>query len=154
MDLYRIARERYIEDLSGEGSRIFGGRWNFKGTPVLYTSQSESLAALETLVHAPVSAIPDDLNLLILSVPNKIKPEIVPKDDLPSGWRNYPAPNKLADIGTGWMNSKLSLMLKVPSVLIQTEWNILINPVHFHMRKIEIKEIRPFTFDTRLLQKT
>lgn len=152
MDLYRIARKKYIKDLSGEGSRKFGGRWNFKGTPVLYTSESESLAALETLVHAPVSAIPDDLNLLILSVPDNLKPEGVQKEELPGDWWNYPAPNKLAEIGTGWIHSASSLMLKVPSVLVQTELNILINPAHSNMEKIEIKEIRPFTFDTRLLQ--
>ncbi|MDZ7719222.1 MAG: RES family NAD+ phosphorylase [Balneolaceae bacterium] len=153
MDLYRIARERYIEDLSGEGSRIYGGRWNFKGTPVLYTSQSESLAALETLVHAPVSAIPDDLNLLILSVPDNLKPEIIQREELPGDWRNYPAPNKLAEIGAKWINSTMSVMLKVPSVLVQTESNILINPLHSDMEKIEVKEIRPFCFDTRLLKR-
>lgn len=154
MDLYRIARERYIGDLSGEGSKKFGGRWNFKGTAVLYTSQSESLAALETLIHAPISAIPDDLNLLILSVPNELKPEIIKKDELTGSWRNYPAPNKVAEIGTAWINSASGLMLKVPSVLVQTEWNILINPAHSQMTEIKVKEIRPFTFDTRLLQKS
>lgn len=152
MDLYRIARKKYIDDLSGESARKFGGRWNFKGTAVLYTSQSESLAALETLAHAPVSAIPGDLNLLILSVLDDIEPDIIQKEVLPENWRNYPAPNKLAEIGTEWINSASNLMFKVPSVLVQTEWNILINPAHPEMEKIEIKEIRPFTFDTRLHQ--
>lgn len=152
MDLFRISRKKYIEDLSGEGAGKFGGRWNFKGSAVLYTSQSESLAALETLVHAPISAIPDDLNLLILTIPNHLKPIIIKRDDLPPDWRNYPAPNKLAEIGTKWIDSNSSLLLKVPSVLVQTEWNILVNPAHPNMKKIRRKEIRPFRFDMRLLQ--
>lgn len=152
MDLFRISRKKYFKDTSGEGSRKFGGRWNFKGFAVLYTSQSESLAALETLVHAPISSLPDDLSLLILSIPNNLKPIIIKKDDLPPDWRNYPAPSKLAEIGTKWIDSKSNLLLKVPSVLVETEWNILVNPAHPDIKKIKTKEIRPFRFDMRLLQ--
>lgn len=152
MDLFRISRKKYINDLSGEGARKFGGRWNFKGSAVLYTSQSESLAALETLVHAPVSAIPDDLNLLILSVPESLRTGVIKSEELPADWRNYPAPTRLAETGTKWLESKSDLLLRVPSVLVQTEWNFLLNPNHPDMKKIKTKEIRPFGFDMRLLQ--
>lgn len=152
MDLFRISKKKYIEDLSGEGAGKFGGRWNSKGSAVLYTSQTESLAALETLVHASVSTTPSDLNLLILSVPNNIKSDKIESNQLPVGWRNYPAPNKLAEIGSDWIDSESSLLLEVPSVLVQTEKNILINPMHSDMKKLSIKEIRPFSFDMRLFQ--
>lgn len=152
MVLYRISKKKYIDDLSGEGARKFGGRWNFKGSAVLYTSQTESLAALETLVHTSVAAMPSDLNLLILTVPDNIKPEKIDADQLPSSWRNYPAPNQLAEIGNKWINTESSLLLDVPSVLVQTETNIIINPSHSNMNKLRIKEIRPFSFDMRLFQ--
>jgi len=51
MDLFRVTRKKYIDDLSGEGSRLYGGRWNHKGAAVIYTSESISLAAMEVLVH-------------------------------------------------------------------------------------------------------
>lgn len=152
MDLFRISKKKYIKDLSGEGARKFGGRWNSKGSAVLYTSQTESLAALETLVHASIATIPSDLNLLILSVPDHIEPDRIDVKELPLGWRNYPAPNQLAEIGGKWVDSESSLLLKVPSVLVQSEMNILINPNHFDADKLSIKEIRPFSFDMRLFQ--
>ncbi len=150
MDLFRISKKRYIEDLSGEGARKFGGRWNLKGSAVLYTSQTESLAALETLVHTSMAAMPSDLNLMILSLPENIEPDKIEIQQLHSGWRNYPAPNQCAEIGSKWVDSDSSLLLEVPSVLVQSEKNILINPRHSDMKKLRIKEIRPFSFDMRL----
>jgi RES domain-containing protein len=152
MKLFRISKKKYIEDLSGEGARKFGGRWNSKGSAVLYTSQTESLAVLETLVHTSIATMPSDLNLLILSLPDNIKSNTIDVDQLTSGWRNYPAPNQLAKIGSKWLDSGSSLLMEVPSVLVQTEANILINPRHSDMKKVKIKEIRPFSFDMRLLQ--
>lgn len=152
MDLFRISKKKCVTDLSGEGARKFGGRWNLKGSAVLYTSQTESLAALETLVHTSISTMPNDLNLLTLSVPDTIKPEIIHANQLPFGWKNYPAPNKLVEIGSQWIESNSSLLLKVPSVLVQSEANILINPNHTDSKNIAIKQIRPFSFDMRIFQ--
>lgn len=150
MDLFRIAREKYIHDLSGEGARRFGGRWNAKGTALLYTSQHESLAALEILAHVPVSEIPNDLSLLVLSIPDSLTIKRVEQLELPENWRGYPAPYELARIGTRWVHSGSSLMLKVPSALVRTDWNILINPAHPDMEKVNIKEVIGFQFDSRI----
>lgn len=152
MELFRISKKKYIRDLNGEGARKFGGRWNSKGSAILYTSETESLAALETLVHTSISTMPSDLSLLILSVPDNISADKIEVNQLPSGWRNYPAPNQLTAMGSKWIESDSSLLLKVPSVLVQSEMNILINPNHSNADKLSIKEIRPFTFDMRLLQ--
>ncbi|HLR38131.1 MAG TPA: RES family NAD+ phosphorylase, partial [Chitinophagaceae bacterium] len=64
--LYRIAKCHYIDDLSGTGAKTYGGRWNSKGHPVIYTAGSRSLAALETLVHIPQKNIPPDLCIVTL----------------------------------------------------------------------------------------
>lgn len=150
MDLFRITKKKYIRDLSGEGSRRFGGRWNEQGTAILYSSQNESLAALEILAHTPISEIPNDLSLLVLSIPNSIAPERVIPDELPENWRDYPSPNELAGIGSRWVESGSSLMLHVPSVLVRTDWNILINPAHPEMDKVKIKDVFNFQFDSRI----
>lgn len=152
MDLYRISRKKYIKDLSGEGAKKFGGRWNYKGSAVLYSSETESLAALETLFHTSIATMPSDLNLLILSIPDSINPDEIDINQLPSSWKNYPAPIQLAEIGNKWIDSESSLLLKVPSVLVKSEMNFLINPNHSDADKMSIKEIRPFTFDIRFFQ--
>lgn len=150
MNLFRIARKKYIRDLSGEGARRFGGRWNVQGTAILYTSQNESLAALEILAHTPVSEIPNDLSLIVLSVPDSLAPERIDPNELPENWRGYPALHELARIGSRWVHSESSLMLTVPSVLVRTDRNVLINPKHPDMEMINIKEVIGFRFDSRI----
>ncbi len=65
MLLYRISKSKYANDLSGEGARRAGGRWNFKGTPVVYTADSTALATLETLVHFPLRACSEISSALV-----------------------------------------------------------------------------------------
>ncbi len=150
MNVYRIAREKYIGDLTGEGAKRYGGRWNQKGTNVLYTSMHESLAALEVLVHVSISSIPKDFKILVLSVPQSATMNEIRVQDLPANWDQYPAPDILAENGTKWAVSKSTLLLKVPSVIIPSEKNILINPAHAQFSTIKQKEIRSFIFDNRL----
>ncbi|MCG2588707.1 RES family NAD+ phosphorylase [Rhodohalobacter sulfatireducens] len=150
MDLFRITKKQYIRDLSGEGSRRFGGRWNEQGTAMLYASQNESLAALEILAHTPISEIPNDLSLLVLSIPSSIALKSVDPNELPDNWMDYPSPHELARIGSRWVQSGASLMLQVPSALVRTDWNVLINPAHPQMDKVKIKEVFNFQFDSRI----
>lgn len=152
MEVYRISRQKYIRDLSGEGARIHGGRWNHKGHSVLYTSEYESLATLEILVHTPINSLPQDLWLLTLYIPDNVSAETIERNSLPSDWRTYPAPNKLADLGTRWIRQSSSLTLSVPSVITSSESNILINPHHPEFSNLEIKDIREFKLDGRLIE--
>jgi RES domain-containing protein len=152
MDLFRIAREPYINDLSGEGARLYGGRWNRKGIPVLYCSPSISLAAMEVLVNTPMVSMPDDLQLLMLSVPDNIRPEQITVNTLPDNWSASPAPELLRDMGSGWIESQSSLLLKVPSAVIPLEWNILANPAHPEFEHVKKLQIHPFRFDERLIR--
>lgn len=150
MDLFRIARGKYIHNLKGEGARFYGGRWNRKGVPVLYTSSSISLAAMEILANTPMESLPDDLQVLILSVPDKIRPEKIEVDELPGNWRDWPAPEKLKNIGSKWIQSQSSLLLYVPSSVIPMERNVLINPLHPEFKKVREKGVSNFRFDERL----
>lgn len=150
MQVFRIAKGKYIHDLEGNGARIHGGRWNQKGYNVLYTSEHESLAVLEVLAHTPITTIPKGLQLMVLTIPDSVSVKTVDIKSLPANWRKYPAPDILAERGTNWLRSVSSLLLKVPSVITPSEHNVLINPAHKKFQEIKTKEIRDFWFDERL----
>ena len=152
MHLFRIAGTRHIRDLTGTGARINGGRWNPKGIGVLYTSPSRALATVEYLAHVPLSIIPHNLAMATIEVPDDILPNSVDPADLPDDWRTFPAPAELARIGGSWARSQASLLLRVPSAVVEEEFNILINPAHPDMRLVQLGEIKPYSFDERLLR--
>jgi len=153
MRVYRIARKRHLNDLTGAGAKTYGGRWNHQGTAILYTSETRSLAMLEFLVHVSWMQAPGDLGLATLEIVNEIQPEILSAADLPEDWRLFPAPPKLADLGTGWVHSQRSLLLRVPSAVVEQEHNILINPGHSDIVRVTVLEVKDLEFDRRLLKK-
>lgn len=152
MVVFRIAKEEYIHDLSGYGARRYGGRWNQKGTSVIYTSESRALASLEFLVHIPPVLIPHDLYIATIEIPNRFTPEVCKTKRLPPNWKEFPPPHRLALIGTNWVLQKKKLLLQVPSALVEDEYNILINPDHPDIRYVKIKKIQKYHFDQRLLK--
>ncbi len=155
MVVFRIARSKYIRDLSGTGAKRFGGRWNPKGLAVLYTSKHRSLAILELLVNANMQALPDDLSLLKLNIPDHPESSAeISVRDLPKNWRSSPAPFNLAEIGGDWISSGSSLTLTVPSAVVPEEQNILINPNHPEAKHLSVQSISSFSLDSRLLQIT
>jgi len=151
MQVYRISSEKYIYDLDGDGARVYGGRWNLKGSSVIYTSESRALASLEYLVHIPFQLLPDDLRIATIEIDKKISPQRLNIKNLPPNWKDYPSPGKLAEIGTNWLSENISLLLMVPSVLVSNEFNILINPSHPDIKYVKIKEVKDFSYDKRLL---
>ncbi|MFQ5465575.1 MAG: RES family NAD+ phosphorylase [Thermodesulfobacteriota bacterium] len=144
MDLYRMAKREFIGDLTGGGAGTAGGRWNEKGAGVIIASESLALAALELLVHVPLSLLPGDICVATIRVPDRIRPEGLPGSFLPPGWRVYPAPAELAEIGSNWAAEGASLLLKVPSAVTEREFNFLINPHHPDMMDVRIIDIEDF----------
>jgi RES domain-containing protein len=129
-----------------------GGRWNPVGTPVVYASTSLSLAVLEVFVHMTARAGPEDY--VSVSVNFGVQePEIerVNPADLPDDWRrtNHPM---LQALGASWATSKRSPLLLVPSVIVEGEWNVLINPLHPTVAAMTIETPKPFHFDERLFK--
>jgi RES domain-containing protein len=149
--VYRIATTPYIKDLSGMGASMFGGRWNHKGGPVVYTSESRSLAALELYANRSKAGIAMNLSLAALAIPEHAAIREVLASELPAGWSRYPAPLELAVIGSEWAASLQSLVLGVPSALIPHERNYLLNPLHPHMADVVIVGVEEYTFDQRFL---
>jgi RES domain-containing protein len=153
MLLYRLTHRKFAADVSGEGAKRLGGRWNPPGWPVHYTSTSASLAVLEYLLHVD----PEDLPPVVLvtyCLPDALVSEILPAP-LPRTWRSVPAPARLAQIGRQWLESQRSLALRVPSVLFPDgpEYNVLVNPQHPASTEMTTLRSAPFTFDPRLFHK-
>ncbi len=152
MFVYRIAKKDVVKDLTGTGAKLFGGRWNNKGTAVVYTSETRALATVEFLVHVSLSNAPRGLMIATIEIPDSIAPEDVPRGSLPRGWRDYPPPRQVADLGAQWAKSGKSLLLRVPSAVVEQEYNILINPLHSAMPRVVLKEVAAFEFDKRLVR--
>ncbi|POY38426.1 hypothetical protein C3K47_03230 [Solitalea longa] len=149
MNVYHIARNEYINDLSGAGSRLFGGRWNSIGTSLIYTSSTRALSVLELLAHLPATQLPVNYSVIHLSVPEE---HVINLDLhlLPLDWKKFPSPFSLKFFGDDFVRQSGGLVLKVPSALVEDEFNYLINPGHADMKKVEIVKVKPFAFDDRL----
>jgi len=154
MDAWRICRSKYAASaFAGYGAEKTGGRWNFKGQGMVYSSQNLSLAILELFVHVSPDTIPVDLISICGKLPNSISHEELKESDLPSNWREYPAPPELQQIGADWLVRKSSLVLIVPSAINPLEKNILMNPSHPEIIKLIEAKGHPFKFDSRLFRK-
>ena len=151
--LFRISISEHISDITGTGAKIYGGRWSHAGYPVVYTSGSRSLAALEFLVHVPMALAPENLSIVEINIQENVKRESIKENLLPSSWRDYPAPEQLATIGTNWIKSKSSLLLDIPSAVVDKEVNTLINPLHPDIKHVNVAIVEKFSFDSRLLKK-
>ncbi len=148
MLVYRITGKKYANDISGTGAAIFGGRWNKKGTPVLYTGGSKEIALLETIVHTPPMLVPD-LDILTFEIPDDSITEIK-IENLPKNWIDYPAPSILAKIGEDWVIKGETIALKVPSCIIHSACNYILNCRHPDYNKVKLVEHKDFHFDSRL----
>lgn len=141
------------DDLTGEGARRTGGRWNRKGTGVLYCSSSISLACLETVVHVAGGAgLPLNRYLVEISIPQAAwKARTVFDPGKNAGWDARPTGAVSMDWGTNWAKSAASLVAVVPSVIVPEDWSVLMNPAHPDARKLAAKRVRRFDYDPRLL---
>jgi RES domain-containing protein len=147
--VWRLCKRRHVA-FDGEGARLAGGRWNRRGTAVVYTSETLSLAALELLAHCDPPLLPADLVAIAAELPERLAVERVEIAGLPGTWRRYPAPDALGQVGTDWARRLSSVALSVPSVLVPRERNVLLNPAHADFRAIRVGKPEPFSFDPRL----
>lgn len=151
MELYRISQELYANDFSGNGARLYGGRWNSEGLFAVYTSSSRALALLETLAHTPAKMLLEKCYLLVtFYVPDSIEAEIIDKDKLTTGWNAPDTRPSTKKTGDAFLRSKSGLLLCVPSVLIPEENNFILNPLHPDMKKIKPVHKRRIQFDSRV----
>jgi RES domain-containing protein len=149
MILYRVARCQYANDLNGTGARLYGGRWNSIGQPMVYLASSRSLAVLEVLVHLSPTIFPGGFCMAEIEVPDDSISNLDEKQ-LPLTWQDISPPAELKYIGDNFLKQQNHLLLKVPSVIVPMEFNYLMNPAHPAMDKVKVLKKKPFNFDERL----
>jgi RES domain-containing protein len=137
---------------TGEGGLAHSSRWNKRGTRVVYTAGSLSLATLEILVNVPTSVIATKRYVAIAASFDEKLVRRVRMEDLPPNWSQYPATLATKELGTLWVEAGTSAVLAVPSSLIPSEVNFLLNPSHPDFRKISIGKPDTFRFDERLMK--
>lgn len=145
-----VTSARAKSAFTGDGAKRYGGRWNHKGTPIVYTAESQSLAMLEMLVQdEPLRAryvvIPAD-------IPESLPMERVDLNRLPRDWRASFASDFVRNIGSDWAQSQKTAVLAVPSAIIPAETNYLLNPLHPRFKEIKIGRPAKFTTDLQLVE--
>jgi RES domain-containing protein len=150
---WRITKRKHTRDaFTGEGAREFGGRWNNPGSAIVYTAQSQALAALEMLVHLDSSELLQKYVLIEVEFEQAlVRP--VDLSVLPRHWRSDPAPPEVQSIGDAWILAGSSPVLQVPSALVPGENNFLLNPAHSDFPRLRFGKPVNFLFDPRLAAK-
>jgi RES domain-containing protein len=140
------------DSLSGAGAALRGGRWNERGLPMAYASQSRALACLETLVHLDDGGLPLNRYLVQIDIPDAVWAAawVATATSLPVGWDAEPMSATSVDFGTAWARSGATTILRVPSVIVPEEENILINPAHPDAARITASKVRRWLYDPRL----
>ena len=151
--LWRIATDTpdYLaQDLTGKGAAHTGGRWNRKGTPMVYASSSRALACLETVVHLGAGELPLNRYLVAIAVPAAVwKARAVFDWKSQVGWDALPAGKVSLDWGTTWASAAKTAIAEVPSVIVPEESNLLINPRADDAAKLKSSKVRKWTYDDR-----
>jgi len=139
MRVWRVCR-RPFADLSGEGARLYGGRWNSPGRPMVYAAESAALAVLEVRVHLDLDwrVLPDDYVLMAIETDDLVAEALVE------------SPVDSRAVGDEWLASGRTALLRAPSFIVPESANILVNPAHRDAARLAVASIRPFAFDARL----
>ena len=149
LTVWRLVTARFADTaFSGDGARLYGGRWNRKGVPLVYAAGSQSLAVLEMLVQdEPLRA---RYVMIRVRIPEEVRIRYLKIADLPQDWRDLAAREQLQKIGTEWARKRTGAVLAVPSAVIPSESNYLLNPLHPDFKRIEIGKPEAFVTDVRL----
>lgn len=139
------------DDLTGAGAEFTGGRWNRKGTPMLYAASSPALACLETVVHLNAGDLPLNRYLIEINIPDDLIAAAIRFNRATHvGWDAIPEGMVSMDAGEAWVKSGASAVMIVPSAIVPEEMNFLINPKHADAKAIKARKLRKWTYDMRL----
>ena len=152
MEVFRLARKKYPIELSGKGAAMFGARWNFKGTEIVYTAQSRALAMAEVVVHLSLATLPKDFVMLTVDVSDTIPIEFLDEKKLPRGWNVFPHSFTTQLLGEDFIKRSEACILKVPSAVVKGDYNLLLNPYHEDFKQIKIIDQVDFPFDKRIFR--
>ena len=150
--VWRITKQKHARyAFTGDGARLYGGRWNSPGKLVVYTAESRALALAEILVHLESAAVLSRYVVFQVEVGEACIANLDPSD-LPRNWRAASAPKRLQTLGNAWIESGRSAVLRVPSVIVAGEFNYLLNPSHPDFSTLSIHAPEKFLIDRRLVK--
>ena len=150
MKVFRLTKAKYAGTLSGVGAAKFGNRWNSKGVEMIYTAGCRALAVTEILVHLPTGLIPQDMMMLQIDIPDDLNIQVLDTKILPPDWNVFPPRVVTQQLGDAFVFENRFAILKVPSAVVQGDFNYLLNPNHPDFKRIKIISQEPFGFDVRL----
>lgn len=150
MIVYRLAKKEYINDLSGEGARLYGGRWNLPGTRCLCVSESAALSVLEFVVHYNKEVMPADLVMGKIGIPDSIFFETLKTKDLPKNWDKPGLTLQTQRFGSAFFSEGSKLGFRIPSTVSPYAFNLVINPLHPDFENIKFVGSEPFSLDVRI----
>jgi RES domain-containing protein len=150
MIVYRFTHERFKDDISGTGAKLFGGRWNEVGLPAIYSSSSISLSLLEVLVNAQILEELKSLQLMKLNIANPFETSIQKLKNLKENWLTDFDYTKW--IGSQFLKENELLLLETPSAVISEEMNYMINPLHKDFKRVKMISSEAYVFDERLFK--
>ena len=138
---------------SGDGARLYGGRWNSKGIAAVYTAATRSLAMLEILVHMKNTQQVGTLipYMLFSALFDERLVQEIQARSLPADWDIEPPTDSTRSVGDAWVSAASSAVLSVPSVIVPEERNYILNPNHSQFNDITFGPPVPCKFDPRLL---
>ena len=150
--VWRITTARGVRvAFSGEGARLYGGRWNPKGTPLVYTAESRALAMLEMLVQdEPLRA---RYVVIPATIPDGMAIERVDPAKLPPDWRAPHRMDHTRAIGAAWVASKRTVALAVPSAVLPDETNYVLNALHPEFNRVRVGKPNALVTDVRLMKR-
>ncbi|MCC6587281.1 MAG: RES family NAD+ phosphorylase [Bryobacterales bacterium] len=127
--------------INSEGAKLTGGRWNQRGTAVIYTSESSTLTAMEVIVHH--GGIPEDYVGIQVDIPDDVE---IGSLDIPEGWPNLVPEEITAELGTRWVQDCRHAVLRVPSATMSISgYNYILNPAHPEFGRLSFS-FEPITF--------
>ncbi len=150
MQVYRLSREKYANQLSCIGASRSGNRWNSKGTEIIYCADSRALAMAEVSVHISLTALPKDFVMMEIFIPDFIEIHSVAESELFERWNDFPHNYRTQKIGDNFIMDNKYCILKVPSAVVKGDFNYLVNPYHSNFKRVKIKNFYKFPFDVRL----
>lgn len=152
LEVYRIVTQRYARDaFSGEGARLYGGRWNPKGVRVVYAASSRALAMLEMLAQdQPLRA---RYVIIPAKIPASVPIERLPVAKLPANWMASGQNDALRALGIDWIRRARTAVLCIPSAIVPSEFNYLLNPSHVDFVRIKVGDMEVLKTDSRLARR-
>lgn len=152
LTVWRIVQKQHAESAwSGAGAALYPGRWNAPGTPIVYAAESRALALLEILANLGETTALDRYVLISARFGTSLCRTLAPRE-LPKGWDMNPPGEATRSLGTAWCQGHSSVALRVPSVLVPGEFNVLLNPRHPEFRRVRLGAAEPVRIDRRLIR--